>query len=226
MAPSSQSANAIHKMAEGACLTAKDAAFNLADFINSSSMWAFRAVRECEKDLDNVEQQIDERLPEAITRVSESQARDLIACLRFSIDLERIGDLLMSVAMHLQDMGNRLGPKDREQLSAMAQIVHRMLEQVNRAFLEQDLAIATEVLRTDSELDKIRNELFQRHLRSTSRSSRGEHATNILLVVQALERAGDHAKNLAEEVFHLVEGHSHRHVKLRKRASRTQASAD
>jgi len=225
MSPSSESANAIHKMAEGACLTAKDAAFNLADYINSSSMWAFRAVRECEKDLDNVEQQIDERLPEAIARVSESQARDLIACLRFSIDLERIGDLLMSVAMRLQDMGNRLGPKDREQLSAMARIVHQMLEQVNRAFLEQDLAIATEVLRTDSELDKIRNELFQRHLRTT-RSSRGEHATNILLVVQALERAGDHAKNLAEEVFHLVEGHSHRHVKLRKREKRTQASAD
>jgi phosphate uptake regulator len=45
--------------------------------------------------------------------------------------------------------------------------------------------------------------------------------TNLLFMVQAFERAGDHTKNLAEELFHLVQGHSVRHVKKSRQTGQT-----
>jgi hypothetical protein len=56
---------------------------------------AFLAARDCEKELDRIEQQIDEELPWAISQVSEPQARELSPHPGFSTELERIGDLLL-----------------------------------------------------------------------------------------------------------------------------------
>ena len=53
---------------------------------------AFLAIKDCEKELDLIERQIDERLPAAITRVNEARARQLLSSLKSTTDLERIGD--------------------------------------------------------------------------------------------------------------------------------------
>src|SRR5260221_5269542 len=79
-----------------ACLIARDAAFNVRDLLTNSSRMAFLAIKDCEKELDLIERQIDERLPEAITRVNESRARQLLSTLKSTTDLERIGDIVMS----------------------------------------------------------------------------------------------------------------------------------
>src|SRR5258708_578716 len=78
------------ELALRACMVASDAAFNTKDFLANSSHMAFLAVRDCEKELDRIERQIDEQLPSAITQVAELEARELLACLRFSTELERI----------------------------------------------------------------------------------------------------------------------------------------
>jgi hypothetical protein len=65
--------NEIHELstlALHACSIASDAAFNAKDFLLGSSQMAFLAVRDCEKELDRIEQQIDEELPSAISQVS------------------------------------------------------------------------------------------------------------------------------------------------------------
>src|SRR5580700_5804514 len=110
--PSNQSATAsrlksvgaddLASLALKACLIARDATFNVRDLLTNSSRMAFLAIRDCEKELDQIERQIDERLPGAITRVNESRARQLLACLKSITDLERIGDLVMSVANRVQ----------------------------------------------------------------------------------------------------------------------------
>src|SRR5690349_10951080 len=66
-----------------ACLVASDAAFNIKDFLTNGSRMAFLSVRDCEKELDRIEQEIDQRLPRAISDVDEMEARELLACLRF-----------------------------------------------------------------------------------------------------------------------------------------------
>src|SRR2546430_15538263 len=99
-----------------ACLIARDAAFNLRDLLTNSSRMAFLAIKDCEKELDLIERQIDERMPEAITRVNESRARQLLSSLKSATDLERIGDLIMSVALRFQARTAKIPPSDTRQL--------------------------------------------------------------------------------------------------------------
>ena len=68
---------------------------------------AFLTVKECERELDQLEREIDEQLPSAITRVGERKARELVACLGFITDLERIGDLVWWIAQRLNDARSR-----------------------------------------------------------------------------------------------------------------------
>jgi phosphate transport system protein len=205
-----ESTQQLTSLVQQACLVGKDAAFNLRDFIQNSSNMAFIAVKDCEKELDRMERRVDEEITSAITQVSEAQARELLACLKFIIDLERIGDLTWSVTQRLQSLPSRLLRDDNRDLIAMAEVLEKMLDAVHRGFLNRELEPATWVLQTDSQIDRLCRAVFRRHLESRERRRR-DYSTTVLLMAQAFERAGDHAKNLGEELFHLVEGRSVRH---------------
>jgi phosphate transport system protein len=198
------------QLALKACLIARDATFNVRDLLTTSSRMAFIAVRDCEKELDQIERSIDERLPEAITRVSEEKARELLACLKSITDLERIGDLLAGVAHRVHSRGGSLATADVEKMVEMATILHTMLDRTHQGFLTRDLDCAREVLRVDSKIDHICHQMFQKHLANIADDKQCP-SLDVLLMAQALERAGDHAKNLAEELYSLIEGHSLRH---------------
>src|SRR5882724_2779077 len=205
-----ESTKELTSLALQACLVARDASANLGDYIKSSSKMAMLAVKDCEKELDRLERSIDEKITTAITEVSESEARQLLACLKFIIDLERIGDLTWSVAQRLQGLMTRRAAEDNADLSAMARMLQAVLERVHQGFATRDLASATWVLQQDAQMDQTYRNLFTRHVQGHDRRRR-DYSTNILLMAQALERAGDHAKNLGEELVHLVEGRSVRH---------------
>lgn len=192
-----------------ACLIARDAVFNVRESIATGSRLAFLAIKDCEKELDQIERRIDEQLPGAITRVNETKARELLACLKFITDLERIGDLAYSAVMQLESRREKLPAADSRQLVEMASLLCEMLEQVHQGFLTRELSHAQSVLQSDPQVDALCHGLFQRHLAATSSASAQNF--DILLAAQALERIGDHAKNLAEEVCGLAEGRSLRH---------------
>jgi phosphate transport system protein len=198
-----------------ACLVARDAAANTSEFIGNSSKMAFLAVKDCEKELDRIERQVDEKITSAITEVTEAEARELLACLKFITDLERVGDLTWSVVKRVQVISPRLLADDRRDLITMSETLRKMLDGIRAGFVDRDVEPASWVLRTDSQIDQTCHALFRRHLESTDRRSR-EYSTNLLFMAQAFERAGDHTKNLAEEVFHLVEGRSVRHELKRR----------
>lgn len=195
--------------AQRACLIAKDSAFNVRDYIENSSNIAYVAVKQCEKELDEIEREIDEGLPAAITEVTETQARQLLACLKFITDLERIGDLLWSGAQRIQDLSTPLPKDDVRVLLEMTSTLLHMLEHIYNGFVGLDAEPAETVLQNDSNIDQACHAVFRRHLQNPGR--RSADSFKILLIAQAFERAGDHAKNLAEEVVHLVHGHSLRH---------------
>jgi phosphate transport system protein len=202
------------RMALKACLIARDATFNVQDLLTNSSRMAFLAIRDCEKELDQIERQIDEQLPGAITRVNERKARQLLACLKCITDLERIGDLVMGVAQRVQSRSGQLPAGDVRHLIQMSAILHDMLEDVHRGFISLDVDTARKVLRMDAQLDNICHSMFQRYLADNSRQ-KDSLGFDVLLMAQALERSGDHAKNLAEELYSLIEGHTLRHLPKR-----------
>ena len=203
-------------LVERACLIARDAVFNAKDLVHNSSRMAYLVVRDCEKELDQIEREIDERIAGAITRVGEARARQLLACLKFITDLERIGDLIRGAAHRVHGRRERLSKADSEQLIQMLSVLCEMLEQVHRGFTRRDIECARSVLKNDSQVDEICHSLFQRHLAAKTPDSQ---VFEVLLIAQAFERAGDHAKNLAEELVSLSEGRSVRHVSKRPSGS-------
>jgi phosphate transport system protein len=198
-----------------ACLIARDAAFNVRDLLTNSSRMAFLAIKDCEQELDRIERQIDERLPAAITRVNEARARQLLSSLKSTTDLERIGDLVMSVALRSQSRRKRVAASYARDLVEMSTILRDMLDLIHQGFSTLDLECARKVLQMDKDIDRICHALFQKHLAETV--AQGDTTGfDVLLMAQALERAGDHTTNLAEDLYSLIEGRSLRHVPKRK----------
>lgn len=194
-----------------ACRIAKDAAGTAAEGIATGSVSLLNSLREREKELDNLDRDIDAGVTQAITQVNPTEARELLACMKFMIGLERIGDLLLSFASSAQAAGARLDPEDTRDLTHMATVLEKMLTDVGSAFSDRDVKKAVDVLRADAEMDRLRNLIFLRHIENPEHVQR-QASLQIIFMTQAIERAGDHAKNMSEEVCHFVSGHTVRHV--------------
>ncbi|MGB8115223.1 MAG: PhoU domain-containing protein, partial [Candidatus Sulfotelmatobacter sp.] len=201
-----------------AFLIARDAVFNMRDLLTHSSRMAFLAIKDCEQELDIIERYIDDKLPAAITRVNEARARQLLTSLKCTTDLERIGDLMMSVAMRVQSRTEKMAAFDVRQLVEMSAILREMLDLVYRGFLELDLEAARKVLQMDKEIDRVCHALFQKHLTEHALQN-NPSSFDVLLMAQALERAGDHTTNLAEDLYSLIEGRSLRHPPKKRAAT-------
>jgi len=190
---------------------AEAATTSLADFLVSKSEACCRAVREAEEELDRLDREIDSSVTATIGEVTPAQARELLSSLKMLIDLERIGDLLASVAGCAQALGNRLATTDLNDLVKMTTIVEKMLADTHDAYVIGNVDRALTVLRADAEVDRIRNLAMIRHLETASNHG-PQDSVQVLFMAQALERAGDHVKNLAEEICNLATGLSVRHM--------------
>lgn len=198
-----------------AFLTAKDAVANAREYIADHARLALLMVQDCERELDSIERTIDENLPAAITKVGENRARELVAWLQFITELERIGDLVLWVAQRVPDS---IARSDRDVLLEMLKLLQQMLDEIYAGFDERSSEHARAVLKCDAELDRLRSAMFHKHLNSSTRRNRDD-AIAILMMSQALERAGDHCTNLAEEIIHLIEHRSVRHLPKRRSES-------
>ncbi|HKM84650.1 MAG TPA: PhoU domain-containing protein [Terriglobales bacterium] len=193
-----------------ACELAREAAAIAAEGIATGSMSRLDAIRQCEKELDAIDLEVDSGVTSTITRVPEAETRQLLACMKVMIGLERIGDLLLSFATSAQAAGH-LDSQDARDLTHMATVLEKMLADVGESFSQKDVKKAIDVLRADAEMDRLRNLIFLRHIENPENVAH-HSSLQVIFMTQSLERAGDHAKNLAEEVCHFVSGRSIRHL--------------
>jgi phosphate transport system protein len=194
-----------------ACNMAKEAAGAAAEGIATGSNALLNSLRQRERELDTLDLEIDNGVTNAITEVGPAEARELLACMKFMIGLERIGDLLLNFGSSAQAASGRIDSEDTRDLTQMATLLEKMLTDCGDAFSQRDVSKAVEVLRADAEMDRLRNLIFLRHIENPENIER-QASLQIIFMTQSLERAGDHAKNLAEEVCHFVSGRPVRHV--------------
>jgi phosphate transport system protein len=194
-----------------ACHMAKEAAATAAEGIATGSPALLNSLRHRERELDTLDLEIDNGVTSAITEVEPAQARELLACMKFMIGVERIGDLLLSFGSSAQAASGRIDSEDTRDLTQMATLLEKMLADCGSAFSERDVSKAVEVLRADAEMDRLRNLIFLRHIENPENMPR-QASLQVIFMTQSLERAGDHAKNMAEEVCHFVSGRPVRHV--------------
>jgi phosphate transport system protein len=208
---SSFTPSSLVELTREACLTAREAVSHALDGLINGAPAALQAVRSCEEKLDDLDRELDEAMAGTITQVAPERARELLACMKIMVDLERVGDLIVSFAERAAIVRNRIEMEDVEQLTRMACLVENMLNQITRAFTERDLDQAIRVLRSDSEIDRLRNLMVVRHTENAE-GLKGPESLHVLSMANALERSGDHVKNIAEELCHLATGHTLRHL--------------
>src|SRR5215467_13181026 len=130
------------------CQVARMAAEALAEGIPSGSTDVCDEVRMHEEELDQLDRQINEGVTAAVAMGSSGpEARELLTCLKFILELERIGDLLLNVANRLQTVGGRFDDNDNKDLSRMASVVATMLGHATEAFSARDIRRALDVLK-------------------------------------------------------------------------------
>ena len=161
--------------------------------------------------IDVLEQQIEEK---AILTIAKRQpmARDLreiMVAIRISSDLERIGDLAKNTAKRTHAISDALPRKLVSGLTRMGLLAQEELKNILDAYAQADAEKAMTVWRSDEELDALYNSIFRELLTYMMEDPRNIGlCTHLLFGAKNLERIGDHATNIAENVYYLVNGKS------------------
>lgn len=138
--------------------------------------------------------------------------REIIGVIHGVNDLERIGDEAKKIALKAQQFVDGNLPIPFDPILQMTEIVADMLRSAIDSFLRQDEAAAERLIQRDIEVDALRDQLIGALMRRMSEDpTRVSEALSLVFVVQSLERVGDHAKNIAEYIMHVVSGVDSRH---------------
>jgi phosphate transport system protein len=140
--------------------------------------------------------------------------REIVAVIHSMNDLERVGDEAKKIALKARQFVGTPLPIPVEPILRMAEIVVEMLRGAIDAFVRQDEGAAARLSTRDDEVDALRDELVgQLITRMGDDPKVVSGALALVFVVQSIERIGDHAKNIAEYVVHVVSGVDPRHVR-------------
>jgi phosphate transport system protein len=172
-----------------------------------------RAVIDGDAEIDRDEVDADELALQilATRQPVASDLRFLTMSLKFVVDLERIGDLAVGIARRVLEL-NRLPALEPRDLTRLANLVLKNLHLALDSFVKRNADQATTVITADAEIDKLNASLFAELLAHVATDP--ATVTRVLpltSVCRYLERAGDHVKNLAEEVVYMVRATDVRH---------------
>jgi phosphate transport system protein len=162
--------------------------------------------------LDNLQREIEESAVLTIAR-RQPMAVDLravVAAIRVSGDLERVGDLAKNIAKRTLRIAHESGarmPRPIIGLRHMHELAAMQLKEVLDAFTTRDQALARAVWERDAELDSLEDSVFRDLLTFMMEDPRNiSFCTHLLFCSKNIERIGDHATNIAETVVYLVSG--------------------
>ena len=148
----------------------------------------------------------------ALRQPMATDLRLIMATTRITSDLERVGDLAVNIAEAASRYLQHPPVKPLVDLPKMSGLAQQMLRDALASFVSSDVALASDVLQRDDILDDLKRQVFQDLL--THMLNNAEivpPALDLVLISRHLERVGDHATNIAEDIIFLVEGKDIRH---------------
>ena len=158
--------------------------------------------------IDALEQQVNHDVIRLIRRGPlAGDLRVILAALRVASDIERIGDLAANIAK--RSMALNLSPPlpHTRGLDALGRMAARQVRDVLDAYVQRDGETALRVRASDAELDTLYTGLFRELLTYMMEDARAiTPCTHLLFMAKNLERIGDHATNIAENVWFLIHG--------------------
>jgi phosphate transport system protein len=138
--------------------------------------------------------------------------RFILAVIKINADLERVGDQAVNISERVRDM-QALSPVELPvDIPKLATLAATMVRKALQAFIDADPAMAEKVLLMDDEVDEMNRAVYRTLTRCIGEKPEcSQQALNVLVIARNLERVGDHATNIAEDVIFWVRGADVRH---------------
>lgn len=176
-----------------------------------------RDVFEKERQVDQLQLEIDETAVAlmALNQPMAADVRFLFAASRITSEIERIGDQAINICQNARYVLQFPPLKPMVDIAIMSDIAEKMVRDVLAALVERNVALAEKVIECEDQVDAFKDQVF-RTLLTYMMADPGtiQRALSLILLSRNLERIGDHATNIAEEVIYLVQGRDIRHPSL------------
>ncbi|HJY88346.1 MAG TPA: phosphate signaling complex protein PhoU [Candidatus Acidoferrales bacterium] len=179
-----------------------------------------QTVLEEEHVLNELQIEIDDRVVQllALQQLMAADLRFVLTVARINNDLERIGDQAVNIAQSALRIVRHPRVKPYVDLPRMSELAEEMVRDSLNAVVRRDIELARSVLTRDDQVDQLRDQIFRELLTyMMGDSSLVFPAFELILVAKNLERVGDHATNIAEDVIYMVAGHDVRHPAVDRR---------
>jgi len=175
---------------------------------------ALRVIRE-DRDVDDAEKEIDEACHRVLARFQPTAGdlRFLVATMKITTDLERVGDLAANISRSVRDLNLQAPLSNMGDVSFLFGAARRMVGDSLDAFVQRNVDLAYEVWRRDDQIDDKYKEFFASLIGATEENPKSVGPTfQLILIGRSLERIADHATNVAEDVIYYVTGNDIRHA--------------
>lgn len=193
----------------------KQVADSIRALVEASSQTAHQVLI-TEDIVDQKEKNIDEECTKILARrqPAATDLRLVLAVSKIILDLERIGDEAAKVAefaIALSEQGE--SPRGYVEVRHIGNGVHKMLRQAMDAFARFDVELALRVVHEDKQIDQEYGSAMRELMTYMMEDPRSiTRIMRILWALRALERIGDHARNISEQIIYLVKGKDVRHI--------------
>jgi phosphate transport system protein len=164
--------------------------------------------------INEMEIMIDEHAIRLLRRGSfnDDEMRLIVASLKITNDLERIGDIAVSLAERVMTLREMPGAQPPEELGPMVEAVRSMVSRSLGALIFRNAEMAAQVLESDDVVDQYRDRIFENLLQHmTTDVALVSPGMQFVLATRHLERIADHATNIAEDIIFWVRGLDVRH---------------
>ena len=202
-----------HKLLEMAGLVESAINRSVRSMVDQSRELAEQVIRD-EPKINSMEMEIDGMVTRllALRQPVAKDLRFLTSALKINTDLERMGDLAQHIAERSLSLMHHPLVKPMVDIPNMASLVQSMLLNCLDAFVKGDESLARSVLLADDEVDRLRDAVYSELLGTMQRDPTVvSAAVDLIFVARNLERIGDHATNIAEDVVFLIKGVDVRH---------------
>jgi phosphate transport system protein len=181
-----------------------------------------------EEKVNELHIEVDEKVMEllALQQPVATDLRFTVMCSKIAGELERIGDQAVNICQNMAAILRQPLLKPMIDIPMMADTARTMLRESLDSFVRQDVELAQKVLDMDDRVDAFKEQIFRELLTyMMSDPATIPRALPLILISRNLERVGDHATNIAEDVIYLVQGRDVRHHhEMRKRDAKDNTS--
>jgi phosphate transport system protein len=176
---------------------------------------ALDAVLAGDEPINDFQLEIDDRCFKllALHQPMAADLRVIVAAVKINTDLERVGDLAVNIAEAGKRYLRHPPVKPLIDIPRMGDLAQKMLRDALDAFVRRDMALAEAVLAADDTLDALKTQIFRELLTYMLQAPETiEPSLDLILISRHLERIGDHATNVAEDVIFILSAKDVRHL--------------